>query len=158
MANTQNLEGRLIGITIDGNYYNCQTNADLTLGTSLTKNPVCKPSPTGGSTIAWDTSNIDSRNWVITFSAQSFLDSITGTKNNNDLLSAFILGNLSVEAQFLTSDALAAAEGYDHNFIFEGVGILSTIKVNAPAQGGSTYDVTITGNSAPSFTLIPSTT
>lgn len=157
--NTQNLEGRLIGVTINGNYYNCQTAGDLTLGTSLTKNPVCKPNPTNGSlSIAWETSNVDSKNWQITFSAQSFLDSITGYKNNNDLLQYFITGNLIVDVQFLTSANLTDAENYQHDFIFEGSGLLSTIKVNAPSQGGSTYDVTITGNGTPTFTLIPSTT
>lgn len=156
--NTKNLEGRLIGITINGDYYNCQTTADLTLGTSLTKNPVCKPSPTGSLSVPWETSNIDSQNWAITFSAQSFLDSISGTKNNNDLLELIISGNLNVDVEFLTSDALTTEEGYDHDFIFEGPGILATVKVNAPGTGGSTYDVTITGNGAPTFTLIPSTT
>lgn len=158
MANTTNLPGRLIGITLDGNYYNCQTAADLTLGTSLTKNPICKPTPSGTATISWETSNVDSKNWAITFSAQSFLDSITGTKNNNDLLTKFVTGDLQVEAQFLTSAALTSDENYDHDFLFEGPGLLATVKVNAPATGGSTYDVTITGNGQPTFTLIPSTT
>lgn len=158
MANTTNLPGRLIGITLNGNYYNCQTAADLTLGTSLTKNPICKPNPAGTMTIAWESSNVDSKNWVITFSAQTFLDSVAGTKNNNDLLTAFIAGDLVVDAQFLTSAALTTDENYDHDFLFEGSGLLTTIKVNAPSTGGSTYDVTITGNGTPVFTLIPSTT
>lgn len=156
--NTQNLEGRLIGVTIGGNYYNCQTTADLTLGTSLTKNPVCKPSPTGTNSIPWETSNIDSQNWAITFSAQTFLDSIEGTKNNNDLLELIVAGNLIAEVQFLTSSTLTEAENYDHDFLFEGSGILATVKVNAPGTGGSSYDVTITGNGQPTFTLVPSTT
>jgi|ERR1700744_170197 len=159
--NTQNLEGRLIGVTIDGNYYNCQTAGDLTLGTSLTKNPICKPNPTSGAgalAIAWESSNVDSKNWQITFSAQSFLDSITGYKNNNDLIAAFVTGTLLVDVQFLTSAALTDTENYEHDFLFEGQGILGTVKLNAPAQGGSTYDVTITGNGMPTFTLIPSTT
>lgn len=158
MANTTNLPGRLIGITIDGAYYNCQTNADLTLGTSVTKNPICKPNPTGNATIGWETSTVDAKNWVITFSAQSFLDSISGTKNNNDLLTKFITGDLQVEMQFLTSAILTTDEGFDHDFLFEGDGLLTTVKVNAPTTGGSTYDVTITGNGEPTFTLIPSTT
>lgn len=158
MANTTNLPGRLIGITLDGDYYNCQTAADLTLGTSVTKNPICKPNPSGTASIGWETSNPDSKNWQLTFSAQSFLDSITGTKNNNDLLTKFITGDLQVEAQFLTSSDLTSEENYDHDFLFEGAGLLTTIKVNAPATGGSTYDVTITGNGEPTFTLIPSTT
>lgn len=156
--NTQNLEGRLIGVTIGGNYYNCQTTADLTLGTSLTKNPICKPNPNGSVSIAWETSTVDSKNWQITFSAQSFLDSIIGYKNNNDLLELFIAGDLQVDVEFLTSANLTDTENYDHDFVFEGSGLLTTVKVNAPAQGGSTYDVTITGNGTPTFTLIPSTT
>lgn len=156
--NTQNLAGRLIGVKIDGNYYNCQTSGDLTLGSSLTKNPVCKPVPGGTASIAWETSNVDSKNWQISFSAQSFLDSITGYKNNNDLITAFVNGNLQVQAQFLTSAILTDAENYVHDFLFEGHGILGSIKLNAPAQGGSTYDVTITGSGDPTFTLIPSTT
>lgn len=158
MANTTNLPGRLIGITLDGSYYNCQTTADLTLGTSLTKNPICKPNPSGTTSISWETSNVDSKNWQLTFSAQSFLDSITGTKNNNDLLTKFITGNLKVEAQFLTSAALTTEENFDHDFLFEGAGLLTTIKVNAPSTGGSTYDVTITGSGDPTFILIPATT
>lgn len=156
--NTQNLEGRLIGVTIGGNFYNCQTTGDLTLGTSLTKNPICKPNPNGSLGIAWETSNVDSKNWQITFSAQSFLDSIEGYKNNNDLIEAFVNGTLQVDVEFLTSANLTDEENYEHDFLFEGPGILGTIKLNAPAQGGSTYDVTITGNGAPTFTLIPSTT
>lgn len=158
MANTTSLPGRLIGITLGGNYYNCQTAGDLTLGTSLTKNPICKPNPTGTTSISWETSNVDAKNWVITFSAQAFLDSIEGTKNNNDLLTMFITSDLIVEAQFLTSANLTHEENYDHDFLFEGSGLLTTVKVNAPTTGGATYDVTITGSGEPTFTLIPSTT
>lgn len=156
--NTTSLPGRLIGITLDGNYYNCQTALDLTFGTSVTKNPVCKPNPTGTTTIPWETSNVDSKNWQSTFSAQSFLDSITGTKNNNDLIAAFVAGNLQVEVQVLTSSNLTAEAGFDHDFIFEGTALLTTVKLNAATAGGSTYDVTLTGNGEPTFTLIPSTT
>lgn len=158
MANTQNLEGRLIGFTLDGDYYNCQTDVKLTLGASLTKNPLCKPNPTDTTSVKWETSNVDSKNWSATGSAQTFLDSITGTKNNNDLIKKFVTGSLIVEVQILTSAALTTTEGYDHDFIFEGSAILSGITLNGPSTGGSTYDITLTGNGAPTFTLIPSTT
>lgn len=158
MPNTQNLEGRLVGFTIDGAYYNCQTDVKLTLGTSLTKNPVCKPNPNGTVSVSWETSNVDSKNWSATGSAQSFLDSITGTKNNNDLIQKFIQGNLQVDVQILTSAALTDNENYTHDFIFDGSAILSGITLNGPSTGASTYDVTFTGNGAPTFTLIPSTT
>lgn len=158
MANTTNITGNLIGIKIDGQYYNCQTALDLTFGTSLTKNPICKPNPGATSAIPWETSNPDSKNWQSTFSAQSFLDSITGFKNNNDLIQKFITGSLQVEVSILTNETLTASESYDHDFLFEGSAILSTVKLNAPASGGSTYDVTLTGNGEPTFTLIPSTT
>lgn len=152
--NTQNLEGRLIGIRINGSYYNCQTAGDLTLGASLTKNPICKPLPNGNSAIVWETSTVDSKNWQITFSGQSFLDSLTGYKNNNDLISFFVNSNLQVTVDFMTSAVLTDSEGYDNDFLFEGQGILSGLKLNAPAAGGSTYDVTIIGNGTPTFTLI----
>lgn len=158
MSNTKNIAGNLIGIKIDGDYYNCQTALDLTLGSSLTKNPICKPNPGATSAISWETSNVDSKNWTATFSAQSFLDSIVGFKNNNDLMQKFIAGDLHVEVSILTNDSITEAEGYDHDFLFEGSAILSTVKLNAPAVGGSTWDVTLTGNGEPTFTLIPSTT
>lgn len=157
--NTKNLEGRLIGFRLDGDYYNCQVDVKLTLGTSLTKNPTCKPNPTGGSlSVPWETSNVDSKNWSGTGSAQSFLDSITGYKNNNDLIQKFITGDLQIDVEILTAADLTSTEGYDHDFIFEGEAILSGITLNGPAAGGSTYDITLTGNGAPTFTLIPSTT
>lgn len=156
--NTSPVQGRLIGVKLNGNYYNCQTDAKLTFGTSVTKNPICKPNPDGTTSITWETSTVDSKNWQITFSAQSFLDSITGTKNNNDLIKDFVGGDLQVDAQFLTSENLTDIEGFEHDFLFDGPGLLSGLTLNAPSAGASTYDVTITGNGEPTFNLIPPTT
>lgn len=156
--NTSSVEGRLIGVKVAGSYYRCQTDAKLTLGTSVTQNDTCKPDPSGSISIDWETSTVDSKNWNMTFSAQAFLDSLEGYNDNSDLIELFITGDLQVEADFLTATALTETEGYSHDFIFTGPGLLSGITVNAPAKGSSTYDVTITGNGAPTYTKITKTT
>jgi hypothetical protein len=156
--NTQTLEARLIGVEIAGSYQNCQTTCDLTVGTSVTKNPVCKPNPTGSLAIPWETSTVDSLNWSMTMSANTFLDSLDGVKNQSDLLALMIAGNLNVDVDFLTSAPLTESEGYGNDFLYSGPAILATIKVNAPASGPSTYDVTLTGNGPLAGGLVPKTT
>lgn len=156
--NTSSLPGNLIGVKIAGQYYNCQTQCDLTITTNITKNPACKPNPGAASTLGWDTNNADSQSWGATFSAQSFLDSITGFKNNNDLMKLLVAGNVYGDVIILTNDVATTALAYDHDFMFEGNGIIASFKLNGPSAGASTYDVSITGNGAPTFTLIPSTT
>jgi hypothetical protein len=156
--NTQSVEARLIGVEIGGTYQNCQTTCDLTVGTSVTKNPVCKPNPTGSLAIPWESSTVDSLNWAITMSANVFLDSLEGVNNQADLLALMIAGNLNVTADFLTSAPLTLLEDYGHDFLYSGAAILATMKVNATASGPATYDVTITGNGPLTGGLVPKTT
>ena len=152
MANTKSLPGNLIGVKIGGNYYNCQTACDLTITTNITKNAICKPNPGATSALGWDTNNADSLSWAATFSAQAFLDSIAGFKNNNDLMAQLVAGNVYADVIILTNDAATTSLNFDHDFMFEGNGIISSMKLNGPGSGASTYDVNITGNGAPTFT------
>lgn len=153
MANS--LAGKIIGVELNGTYYKCQTDATLNLIANLTEDEACKPDPgtPSGGGIGWVTRTVDSKDWNITFSAKAFADDLQA--NNSEISTFFIDSDLSVEVDFQTN----VTENNDaYNFVYNGDGIMSSLTLNAPTDGASTYDVEIQGNGPLTYTTIPVTT
>lgn len=156
---TNVLEGKLTGVWLDGVYYRCQTDAQLQLTASTTENDTCKPDQTEGDTdvgIQWITRTVDSKDWQITFSAKSFLDSLGA---NQASLAQFFINDatLEVEAEFATN-ANFASHSHPVDHFYTGTGLLTGLTINGPESGDSTYDVTIDGNGPLVFESVPHTT
>lgn len=150
------LPGRLLGVTVNGVYYKCQTSADLNLTAATTTDETCKPDQgTSGDPIGWVTRTVDSKDWTITFSAKSFADGLGAS--GNALSRLFIEGDLSCTAHFMTNpnqgDGIISTD-----VLYVGEGLLSGLKINAPEKGSSTYDATIVGNGPLTITETDRTT
>lgn len=153
---SNSLPGRLLGVTLDGVYYKCQTNADLTFSTGTTVDTSCKPDQgVDSAPIAWDSVTVDSKQWVMTFSAKAFADGLGAS--GNALTRFFINSDLSCTAHFMTNPS----QGDDiisTDVLYVGSGLLTGLKLNAPEKGSSTYDATITGNGPMTITETNRTT
>lgn len=150
------LPGRLLGVTINGVYYKCQTTADLTFTAATTQDDTCKPDQgTDTDPIGWETSTVDSKTWAITFSSKAFADGLAAS--GNALSRFFIESDLSCIAHFMTNpdqgDGIVSTD-----VLYEGSGLLTSLKLNAPEKGSSTYDATITGNGPMTITETDRTT
>lgn len=138
------LPGKLLGVTVNGVYYRCQTTADLTLTAATTDDDTCKPDQGAGSIpIGWITRTVDSKDWAITFSAKAFADGLGAS--GNALSKLFINGDLTCTAHFMTNPLQGNGQ-ISTDVLYEGSGLLTGLKLNAPEKGSSTYDATITGN------------
>lgn len=141
---SNSLPGKLLGVTLDGTYYKCQTNADLTFSAAVTADDTCKPDQgVGADPIQWVTNTVDNKSWVITFSAKSFADGLGAS--GNQLTAFFIDSDLGCIAHFMTNPDLGDGT-ISTDILYEGAGLLTGLKINAPEKGASTYDATITGN------------
>jgi len=150
------LPGKLLGVTLDGVYYKCQTNADLTFSAAVTADDSCKPDQgVGADPIQWVTNSVDNKSWVITFSAKSFADGLGAS--GNQIAGFFIDSDLSCIAHFMTNPDLGDGT-IATDVLFEGEGLLTGLKINAPEKGSSTYDATITGNGPMTKTEVNRTT
>lgn len=154
MGNT--LPGRLLGVTINGTYFKCQTTADLNFSAAVTEDDTCKPDQgTDSDPIGWVTRTVDSKDWTITFSGKAFADGLGAS--GNALSRLFIDGDLGVTAHFMTNpdqgDGIISTD-----VLYEGEGLLTGLKLNAPEKGSSTYDVTIVGNGPMTITETDRTT
>jgi hypothetical protein len=150
------LPGKLLGVTLDGVYYKCQTNADLTFTAAVTADDTCKPDQgVGADPIQWVTNTVDSKSWVITFSAKAFADGLGAS--GNQLSRFFIESDLAVTAHFMTNPDLGDGIISD-DVLYEGSGLLTSLKLNGPEKGASTYDATITGNGPMTITETNRTT
>lgn len=142
MANT--LPGKLLGVTVDDVYYKCQTTADLTLSAAVTADDTCKPDQgTDSDPIQWVTNTVDNKSWTITFSAKAFADGLGAS--GNALSRFFIESDLACIAHFMTNPDQGDGE-ISTDVLYEGAGLLTGLKINAPEKGSATYDATITGN------------
>ena len=138
------LPGKLLGVTLDGVYYKCQTAADLTFSAAVTADDACKPDQgDDAQPIQWVTNTVDNKSWVITFSAKSFADGLGAS--NFALSKFFVDSDLSCTAHFMTNPTLGDGT-ISSDILYEGDGLLTGLKINAPEKGASTYDATITGN------------
>lgn len=150
------LPGKLLGVTVNGVYYKCQTNADLNLVAAVTADDTCKPDQGAGSDpVGWITRTVDSKDWTITFSAKSFADGLSAS--GNSLSRFFISGDLTVQAHFMTNPNLGNGV-ISADILYSGSGLLTGLKINAPEKGSSTYDVTIVGNGPLTITETDRTT
>lgn len=138
------LPGKLLGVTLEGVYYKCQTNADLTFSAAVTADDACKPDQGASETpVGWVTNTADNKSWVVTFSAKSFADGLGAS--NFAISKFFIESDLSCTVHFMTNPDLGDGV-ISSDLLYEGEGLLTGLKINAPEKGSSTYDATITGN------------
>lgn len=145
------IPGNIIGITIAGIWYKCQTDATLNLTVNVTEEDPCKPNPgdVGGS-LSWVERTADSRDWTMDFSSALLRNSLEAA--NPDIARLIIDGNVAVEVQFMTRTGSGKT---DVDFIYAGSGILTGFTLNAPAVGSATTDTTIAGNGPLTYTKIP---
>lgn len=151
------IQGKLIGVKLNGTYIRCQTDATLTITANTTDTDPCKPSEDEATNSAsWITHSIDSKAWTVSVTAKAFADQLAGAIDNSDIAALMITGDPSVEMTFQT----IKTTDYDHDniFVYEGTGTLTSFTHNAPSTGESTYDLEITGNGALTYTETPVTT
>lgn len=154
MANSKTIPGKLIVVSIGDNPLDCQQDATLNITYNLTQDPACKPDPADTYTgLSWQTSTTDSAAWDISFTLNA---TDTDQNNQNSLLDALINTGNDVEIAFETSSANGT--GLEFASVFEGEGLISAFTWNAPSEGVSTVDITVTGNGEPTFTTVPATT
>lgn len=145
------IPGKLLLVKMGDDFFNCQQDASLSITYNLTQEDPCKPDPSElYKGFSWQTSTTDSATWEISFTLKA---TDANANNQNSLLNQLVNTGNSVEISFETSDA----SGTDLEFasVFEGDGLISSFTWNAPANGESTVDVTVTGNGDPSFATVP---
>lgn len=151
------LQGKLIGVKVNGSYIRCQTDATLTLTVNTTEDDPCKPTEEEATNAAaWITRTVDTKDWNVSVTAKSFADVLAGFLDNSDIAALMIEGDPNVEMTFQT----IRTTDYDYSsiFVYEGTGILTSFTHNAPEAGQSTYDLEISGNGALTFEETPVTT
>lgn len=146
------VQGKVYQVKINGEAIECQTDATLNFNTNTSEKELCKPSGAVGDDVTWVGYNIDSQGWDISFSGQSFADSLVNA--NANLISLFIKGDVLLEVDFWTNTAVKGFDG-DQIQLYSGKGIMTAITLNAPTTGASTYDVTIQGTGPITETLTP---
>lgn len=150
------LQGKLIGVKINGSYIRCQTDATLSITQDVTDNDPCKPTEeeaTNGA--SWAGHTAGTKSWTISVTAKTFADVAAGTLDNSDIAALMITGDNSVEVTFQTIRTTDYA--FASVFLYEGTGTLTSFTHNAPVDGDSTYDLEITGNGALTFEETPVT-
>lgn len=145
------IPGKLILVKIGENFPACQQDTTLSITYNVTQEEPCKPDPSESyKGFSWQTGTTDSANWEISFTLKA---TDANTNNQNSLLNQLINTGNEVEIAFETSDAQDT--GLEYASVFEGSGLISSFTWNAPSNGESTVDVTVTGNGDPSFSAIP---
>ena len=150
------LQGKLIGVKVNGTYIRCQTDGTLAITVNTTDDDPCKPTETettNGS--SWTTHTVGSKGWTISVTGKTFADVLTGFIDNSEIAGLMITGDPSVEVTFQT----IKTTDYDYTnvFVYEGTGTLTSFTQNAPIEGDATYDLEITGNGALTYTETPVT-
>lgn len=142
---TNAVQGSIIGVRVNDSWIRCQTDATLNMTKNLTTPDPCKPMP-GESTAdgKWNSPVVETKEWSIDFSAKTFADNVIDGASLGFMADAFLDSDEPVEVIFQTNDELT---DYNHpiTFLYTGQGIISSLVVNAPGTGESTYDTTITG-------------
>ena len=145
------IPGKLLLVKMGDDFFNCQQDASLSITYNLTQEDPCKPDPSEPyKGFSWQTSTTDSATWEISFTLKA---TDANANNQNSLLNQLVNTGNSVEISFETSDA--SGTGLEFASVFEGDGLISSFTWNAPANGESTVDVTVTGNGDPSFATVP---
>lgn len=154
MANSKVIPGKLLLATSGGTAFDCQQDATLTITYNLTQEDPCKPDPTETyKGFSWQTSTTDSASWEISFTLKA---TDANSSNQNSILDTLVNTGNEMSITFETSTATGT--GLEYASVFEGDGLISSFTWNAPSTGESTVDVTVTGNGAPTFETVPTTT
>lgn len=147
------LQGKLIGVRVNGSNIRCQTDATLAITIDTTDNGDCKPlEAQSTNSNSWITHTVSTKKWTISVSAKSFVDQVTGALDNGDIALMLTAGTPEVEIVFQTTRTVDY--DFDHIFIYEGTGTITSFTQNAPIFGQSTYDLEVTGNGALTYTII----
>lgn len=151
----QVLQGSLLAVTLNGTRIQCEIDSTLNVTTNTTETDPCKPASTEAYKAAkWTDASVDSKTWSLDFSAKAFADAVE--MNNADILELMVSGDPIVQIEFSTTQTTDF--DFDEILTFSGEGILSDFTWNNPSTGESTYDVTVTGKGAPTFTRVSVTT
>lgn len=155
---TNVLQGSVLGVRIGDNWIRCQTDATLTLTKNLTTPDPCKPAP-GESAASgkWNQPVVETKEWSIDFSAKTFADTTADGYSLSYVTQQFLQNDDPVEVVFQTNDELTDYSA-PLSLLYTGEGLLSSLTVNAPGTGESTYDTTITGVGEILFEEVPVTT
>lgn len=134
------LQGKLIGVTVNGEFVDCQVDATLNLAVATEETDPCKPAPGESSADAsWAKPTVGTRSGTVDFSIKSFATS-TGF-NQADISNLIINGDATVEWQFMTIQTTDYS--HDEAWVYSGSGILTSQSINAPSTGESTSDTSI---------------
>ncbi len=151
------LQGKLIGVKVNGEYIRCQTDATLNIVINTSEDEPCKPTEDQATNAAaWITRTVDTKDWNVSVTAKSFADEVSGMIDNSDIAALMIEGDPNVEMTFQT--IRTTDYNYASIFVYEGTGILTSFTQNAPEAGQATYDLEISGNGALTFEETPITT
>jgi len=151
------LQGKLIGVKVNGNFIRCQTDATLNIIINTTEDEPCKPTEEQSTNeAAWITRTVDTKDWNVSVTAKSFADAVSGFIDNSDIATLMVVGDPNVEMTFQT--IRTTDYNYASIFVYEGTGILTSFTQNAPEEGQATYDLEISGNGALTFEETPITT
>lgn len=145
--------GSIIGMTIGGVWYRCQTDATLTLTVNVAEEDPCKPDEGDVETVGdvpWVERTAESRDWEMSFSANLMRNSLE--VENPDIAKLIVDGDVDAEVQFLTR---ANQTKSDVDFVYAGSGIITGFTLNAPVTGSATTESTITGNGPLTYTKVP---
>lgn len=149
------LQGKLIGVTINGEFVNCQVDATLTLNVATEETDPCKPAPGESSANAsWAKPTVGTRSGTVDFSIKTFATN-TGF-NQADISEIIIDGDAKTEWQFMTIQTT----DYDHEeaWVYSGEGIFTSQSIAAPSTGESTSDTSIVMYDKPTIVRTPITT
>lgn len=143
--------GSIIGVTIGGTWYMCQTDATLNLSVNVTEEDPCKPAPGDAATgdIPWVERTADSRDWSIDFSSNLMRNSLAA--NNPNIAKLVIDGDVDVEVEFMSR---VGQSKIDKDFLYAGSGIITGVTLNAPVTGNATNDASIAGNGPLTYTEV----
>jgi hypothetical protein len=155
----QRIEGKAIGITVDGVRLDCQADMTLTITVDTETDDPCKEWEEDGglvtSTVSWGDPSASQINWEATGSSAMLIESVGAGANNDgylDLFGKVINGsNPYVDIEILVPALNATTEGR----LFTGSGILTNLALNAPVTGKGTQDFTITGKGKPTWEDVP---
>lgn len=124
------MEGRLYGLSINGDFVNCELSCDLT----VTRDMVNKSGSYGGASRQY---RYGYYNWSITLEAKSIISTLSGSFNN--ILSAQLAGQeLDVYIMARVSNIQEVSIG--------GKVLIPNFNLTFPNTGSSRYSVTFQGN------------
>lgn len=149
--------GRIINMTANGLEPICNVDATLNMTSETTTDTPCKPtSDEAYKSANWTTVTQTSKSWTITGSMKAVGDTVTAGKYKHSYLANQFIEGLPVEVTFGTTQTTDF--DFDELEVYSGSGIVTDVTWNAPSDGESTVDFTVTGNGELTHTITPVTT